>query len=165
MRKLVLGVLVLATFAMKPAFAADYTGHEALFGSNNNNAIFGISGSTMTWNMQVGYLRNVMPNLQVGITGNLGIDGTNNWEALAWGYWNFADNYADAIFFGIGAGVNEVGTVSTSTISFKMAAEVGKRFELAHGLMYRPSVALTHLFATGATWDVAVNVVNFSYLW
>ncbi|MBY0370650.1 hypothetical protein K2X33_08190 [bacterium] len=160
MRKVLLGVFVLATFAMKPAFGADYQGHEALFGANNNNGILAFSGSSVSWNMNVGYLRNVMPNLQVGLTGNLSVTTATTFEAMAWGYWNFADNYADAIFLGVGAGVK-----NATTTDFKMAAEIGKRFELAHGLMWKPSVGVTHLFATAATWDVAVNVFNFSYLW
>ncbi len=169
MRKVLLGVFLLATFTMTNAFgaaattaAADTAGGELLFGSPNTNGVLTLSGSpvTVTWAMSAGYQRTIMPALQVGIRGNFGIQSTPQaWKALVWGVWNFDEKLADAIFLGVGAGL------SGGTIAFDLGAEIGKRFELMPNLTWRPTVELQHTFTTGAPWTFTVNLINFSYIW
>ncbi len=168
MKKLLLGVSLLATLALTPAFAAEKAssdmsaahGSEVLVGTNSGALT--ISGSAITWNMTLGYQRLVMPNLQVGLRGGFGIASTaQNWDALAWFTWNMDEKLNDSIFVGVGAGIKN----NTAATNFAMGAEVGKRFELCPNFTYRPTVSLAHTFTTGANWDVAFNVFNFSYVW
>lgn len=169
MRKVLLGVSLLATLALTPAFAAEKAstdvshaahGSEVLFGTNLGK--LSITTGALTFRMDVGYQRLVMPNLQLGLRGGFGVASTAQaWEALAWATWNLDEKLSDSIFIGVGAGV----TNPAGTMNFAAGAEVGKRFELCPGFMYRPTVAVAHTFDGGAYWNFNFNVFNFSYVW
>jgi hypothetical protein len=110
----------------------------------------------------VGYMRLLMPNIQVGLRGNFGTAAANAfvaWNAMVWADYNLDEKLNDSIFIGLGAGV------SGGPIVFNAAAEVGKRFELLHNLTWRPTLEVTHAFTATGNWIFNLNLINLSYLW
>lgn len=172
MRKVLLGVFVLATFAMTPVFAASTAttsashdavqGNELLFGANSLTVPFTIDPLSVTMTANVGYQRALMPNIQVGLRGNMGIASTAQfWRANGWLVYNLDEKWTDSVFIGVGFGLNS-GTAGF--LDLDVAAEVGKRFEICHGLTWRPNLGMTKVL-NGAVINFSLNVVNLSYMW
>jgi hypothetical protein len=175
MKKALLGVFVLATFAMTPVFAASTTtttstshetiqGNELLFGSNALTMPITISPFTVTVNAGVGYQRAVMANVQAGVRANMGIaSAAQAWDVAPWLVYNLDEKWTDSIFIGAGLGIKNKQTVA-GYLDINIGAEVGKRFEVCHGLVWRPNVAMGKLLdGSNITWTL--NLVNFSYMW
>ncbi len=166
MKKVVLGVVALALIAVSPSFAAadshsssSYAGQEILFGTHGHGDI-DLNASTFTLPLAVGYQRMFMPGIQIGLRGNMSIaSAAAPWKAQAWFTFNFDDNIADSLFFGAGAGV-----AKSAALNFAWGAEIGKRFELATGLMYRPTIEFAHVTSVGSA-NLYINFLNFSYVW
>ncbi len=164
MKKVVLGVVALALITVSPSFAAadtnsssSYAGHELLFGTAGNGNI-DLNASTFRLPLAIAYQRMMMPNIQVGIRGNMAIAATaEDWRAQVWLTYNLDENIADSIFIGAGPGI-------AKGIIFIWGLEVGKRFELAQGLMYRPTVEFQHVPSSSAA-NLLLNFLNFSYAW
>ncbi len=164
MKKLVLGVVAMALVAVSPSFAAadthsssSYMGHELLFGTNGSGNI-DLNASTFTLPLTIAYQRMFMPNIQLGLRGNMTIASVAQaWTAQAWLTYNLEDNLADSMFIGVGPGI-------AKGIIFVWGVEVGKRFELAPGLMYRPTVEFAHTPSSSAA-ELKLNFLNFSYVW
>lgn len=164
MKKVVLGVVAMALIAVSPSFAAadtnsssSYAGHELLFGTNGTGAI-DLNASTFTLPLNVAYQRMIMPNLQLGLRGGFTIaSAALPWQVQAWITYNLDENIADSIFIGAGPGI-------AKGIIFIWGLEVGKRFELAQGLMYRPTVEFQHVPSSSAA-NLLLNFLNFSYAW
>lgn len=171
MKKVLLGMLLLVSPSFAAATAAtDHSmvpgGSELLAGyvaSNTATAtITGAPAGTLTVTIPVtaGYMRTIMPNLQVGIRGNFTIaTAAQSWKGLVWGTWNFDEKINESMFVGVGAGL--VG----GTISFAAAAEIGKRFEILPHLTWRPALQVDHTFDGGAYWNFNAQLVSFSYIW
>jgi hypothetical protein len=173
MRKLLLGVFVLAAFAA-PTFAADKAaasmssdgGSEILFGTSffgNNFGASALNGMNVTTSVNVGYQRAVMPMLQLGIRGNFGIAvAAQAWGAHGWATWNFDEKYNDAWFLGVAVGM--VNQQTTGFLDIALTGEFGKRIEVLPNLTYRPTLAAQKLL-NGAVTTVALNFFAFSYVW
>ncbi len=175
MRKVLLGVFLLATFAMTPVFAASTTtttttshetiqGNEILFGTNSLTMPITLSPLSVTVNAAVGYQRAVMANVQAGIRGAMGIaTAPQAWNITPWLTYNLDEKWTDSIFIGVGLGIANQQTAA-GYLDINVGAEVGKRFEICHGLTWRPNVSMAkYLNGANITWSL--NLVNLSYMW
>jgi hypothetical protein len=177
MRKVLLGGFLLATFAMTPVFAASTTtttttshetiqGNELLFGSNSlTMPITFTPAFTINVNASVGYQRAVMANLQAGIRGSMGIATTAQaWNVAGWLTYNLDEKWTDSIFIGAGLGILQSQTAPNYYLDITVAAEVGKRFEICHGLTWRPNLTIGKVL-NGADMTWTLNLVQLSYMW
>jgi hypothetical protein len=170
MRKVLLGVFVVATFAMAPVFAAsnassshEMAGHELLFGSNSLVVPVTVSPFGVTMSAAIGYQRAVMPNVQLGVRGSMGVATTaQDWQINGWATYNIDEKWNDSIF--IGAGIGMKYTAATGFINPVVGVEGGKRFEICHNLTWRPNIAWNKTL-DGSAAAITVNVVNLSYMW
>lgn len=175
MRKVLFSLAFMAAVAVGIPAQADHhekgateavAGNELLFGANAASVNFDFGGTNyIQIPGSIGYFRAMGPGMQVGIKGDFNIDtagvfSASTWKAQPWIQFNMG-NFSEAIFVGAGIGLQNKGTVN---LQVPVSAQIGKRFEVCHGLSFRPNLEMNKLLdGSHITWQA--NIVNFSYIW
>lgn len=172
-------LLAVALLVSAPAFA--HTGshqHEieatatSILGrglSSGASLTFGEDFDDMVIAVGAGYHYSLMDMIQVGTRSRVSIVGDAfDFQVLVGPTLNYnlgggAADASNAIYLGAYGGLNHIdgGTTSTNDASFQF--EIGKRFELAPGISWKPNFNVAFTTRDGDNLDFAIVPVAFSF--